>query len=125
MTTLPPGLNNTDVDILEHMYLFGRGYGTAEILAKCLDYEVRTFNKRFKLMRKAGWVKAIKPNQYYIHSLTRQAIEMFGEAKYLERVKNRNETLDVIQDKLRMLALIGELREHKILLEQLLERYFF
>ncbi|MFH1428133.1 MAG: hypothetical protein ABIH39_00135, partial [Candidatus Margulisiibacteriota bacterium] len=65
----PPGINKTDMDIMEHMYLYGRGYGTSVILSKCLDYEYRTIKKRLKPLKETGWLKALKINQYYVYGL--------------------------------------------------------
>ena len=114
MKPTSPGLNDTDKDILEVMYLYGRGYGTTEILSNCLDYSIRTIKKRLKILREADWVKAFKVNQYFVYLLTKQTIELFGREKYLERMKSRNETIALIYDKLKMLSFFGEYRNKNL-----------
>ena len=103
MSDCPPELKPSDINIIETMYLFGRGYATAKILEKCIELKHVTIKKRLRLLRKTKWLKALKVDQYYVYGLTAKAIDLFDKNNYLQRMRHRNEKLEVIQDKLWML----------------------
>lgn len=103
-----PGISSTESLILDTMYQHGRGYGTSEIIASCINKDASVVRRCLSKLRGIGLVKVAKVSHYYVHVLTKQSIDMFGQPKYLQRMKQRHESLGVIYDKLLMLSFVGQ-----------------
>lgn len=110
MTTNPYGLRKSDLDILERMYLYGRGYGTEVLLRRFFKVSGQYLRKRLQIMKEKKLLKVFSGGKYNYYALSKQVIDLYERNDYLVRMRKRTETIEIIQDKLLMLNFVGEFR---------------
>ena len=104
------GLTKSDLNILERMYLYGRGYGTDVLLRNFFDVSGQYLRKRLKILKDKKLLKVFRIQNCYLYAMNSKSLGLFKRDDYLVRMKLRNESKEVIQDKLSMLNFIRQYR---------------
>lgn len=99
-----------EIEIMELVYNFGRGYITSDILKSYLDCHTSFAMKKLKEMYEKGFFKIVKIQRTNIYCLSNNSLKILEKGnensknpRYLVRFRKRNEKPDIIIDKLKML----------------------
>ncbi len=106
----------TEYEILRCIYFIGRGYITAVLLSRIQGFSVQYARRCLRLLQKDEVLKRFVLYKTPVYRLSRFGvnwIEKKEHSRQLRRFRDRNESEDLIVDKLRMAGFIARLQEEK------------